>query len=245
MRACLPACLCVCVCVCVCVCARARAHVCARAHACVCDPTSRSVCAHFLRFHHIVLFRMLCLLTYRRGGGDWVLVNLAAVNLTLGNLVEARTEGTGSETWSMQSTRGLGDEAGSPWIWRGKFGGQIETPNFPHQIYRPPNPPIPVTLPTIIGIFTTSATESYRAWTHLIHGSMTFPALVGMRRILVQLMNRIRDCCTSQPEHDLNCLAHHTHTHTHTCARVHNTAQIITNERLLSDVQVMLVLCTL
>ena len=25
-----------------------------------------------------------------------------------------------------------GDEAGGPWIWRGNFGGRIETPHFPH-----------------------------------------------------------------------------------------------------------------
>ena len=29
----------------------------------------------------------------------------------------------------MPSTRGSEDKAGSPWIWRGKCGGQIETPN--------------------------------------------------------------------------------------------------------------------
>ena len=40
----------------------------------------------------------------------------------------------------MQSTREQEEKAGIPWIWRGKFGAQIETPNFPHQIYGPPNP---------------------------------------------------------------------------------------------------------
>ena len=29
-------------------------------------------------------------------------------------------------------------------IWRGKFGGQIETPEFPDQIYAPPTPPRPL-----------------------------------------------------------------------------------------------------
>ena len=36
-----------------------------------------------------------------------------------------------------KAQRGLQDRAGSPWIWRGKFGGQIETPTFPHQIPPP------------------------------------------------------------------------------------------------------------
>ena len=35
----------------------------------------------------------------------------------------------------MPSTRGWEDEAGSPGICRGKFGGQLETPNSPHQMY--------------------------------------------------------------------------------------------------------------
>ena len=34
-----------------------------------------------------------------------------------------RKEGTRNETWSVQSTRGREDSAGSPWIWRGKTGG--------------------------------------------------------------------------------------------------------------------------
>ena len=40
----------------------------------------------------------------------------------------------------MQSTRGWEDKAGSPWISRGEFGGQIETPNSPHQISPAPPP---------------------------------------------------------------------------------------------------------
>ena len=38
---------------------------------------------------------------------------------------------------------GWGDKAGRPWIWRGKFGGRIETPNFPRRIHGPPTIPPP------------------------------------------------------------------------------------------------------
>ena len=65
-----------------------------------------------------------------------------------------RKEGTRNETWSVQSTTGQGDEAGGPWIWRGIFGGQMETPNFRHQIYQisgPQNPPTPPPPPCIRG----------------------------------------------------------------------------------------------
>ena len=34
-------------------------------------------------------------------------------------------------------------KAGSPRVWRGTFGGQMETPSFPHQIHGPPNRPPP------------------------------------------------------------------------------------------------------
>ena len=40
----------------------------------------------------------------------------------------------------MQSTRGWEDNTESPWNRRGKFGGPIETPNFPRHIYGPPTP---------------------------------------------------------------------------------------------------------
>ena len=37
--------------------------------------------------------------------------------------------------------QGVGGPPGSPWIWRGTFGGQIQTPNLAHQTYGPPEPP--------------------------------------------------------------------------------------------------------
>ena len=47
-----------------------------------------------------------------------------------------------NETWSMQKHKGGGGgKAGSPRIWRGKFGGQIETPNFPAPNSRPTKSP--------------------------------------------------------------------------------------------------------
>ena len=48
--------------------------------------------------------------TCTKGGG--CLVNLAAVNLVVGNVVESRN----NEVWGMQSTRGWEGTAGSPGI---------------------------------------------------------------------------------------------------------------------------------
>ena len=43
----------------------------------------------------------------------------------------------------MQSTRGWEGTAGSPRVWRGTLGGEMETPNFPNLMYGPPYRPPP------------------------------------------------------------------------------------------------------